>query len=129
MIRRFVVVLAVALVLQGTVFAVYYDDLLFLRRSLPEIAAEPRERFVDHAVTTLGRSRVTVAHLDTIAGGAQAFDLHDLEVTALERRLIATPEDRSARLRLADALRRAGRFPAAEAIYLDILTSSGREQP
>ena len=129
MIRRFLVVLAAALVLQGTVFAIYYDDLLFLRRSLPEIAAGPRETFVDHAVTTLGRRRVTVAHLDTIARGAQGFDLHDLEVTALERRLVATPDDRSARLRLADALRRAGRFPAAEAIYLDILASPGHEQP
>ncbi len=125
MTRRFLTMLALALLLQGTVFAIYYDDLLFLRRPLPEIVAGAPDVFADHADAALGRSRVTVKHLDTIAGGAEAFGLHEVEVTALERRVEATPTDRAVRLRLADALRRAGRLADAEAIYVDILSASG----
>jgi hypothetical protein len=129
MTRRFLAMLAVALLLQGTVFAVYYDDLLFLRQPLPQITAGPADTFAAHATAALERSRLTVRHLETIAGGAQAFELHDMEVTALERRLLLAPDDQSVRLRLADALRRAGRLADAEAIYLDILAASEREHP
>jgi hypothetical protein len=129
MIRGFLLVLVAALVLQATAFAIYYDDLLFLRRPLPEIVSGPKETFISHAVTALGRSRLTVKHLDTIADAAGAFELTDLEVAALERRVRATPSDRVARLRLADTLRRARRFAEAEAIYLDILSSSDRVHP
>jgi hypothetical protein len=129
MTRRFLLAMTAALLLQGTVFAIYYDDLLFLRQPMPEITSGPAERFAEHAVAALGRRHLTVKHLDTIAGAAQAFGLHDVEVTALERRLVAAPEDRSGRLRLADALRRAGRLSAAEAIYLDVLASTENERP
>ncbi|MCC7043972.1 MAG: hypothetical protein IT183_08920 [Acidobacteria bacterium] len=129
MTRRFLTMMVVALLLQGTVFAIYYDDLLFLRQPLPQIAAGPVEAFTGHATAALGRRRLTVRHLETIAGGAQAFDLHDMEVTALERRLVLTPGDSAVRLRLADALRRAGRLAEAESIYLDILAASERAHP
>jgi hypothetical protein len=129
MTRRFLTMMVVALVLQGTVFAVYYDDLLFLRQPLPQITAGPVETFTSHAAAALGRRRLTVRHLETIAGGAQAFELHDLEVTALERRLTVTSGDQAVRLRLADALRRAGRLADAESMYLDILAASERAHP
>lgn len=129
MIHRFLTVLAVALLLQGTVFAIYYDDLLFLRRPLPEIVGGPEDAFVRHAEAALARRRLTARHLDTIAGGASAFGLIEMEVAALERRVLETPLDRPARLRLADALRRVRRFADAETIYLEVLASSGREQP
>ncbi len=129
MIRRFVLVLGVALVLQGTAFALYYDDLLFLRQPLSRITAGSAETFVRHARTSLDRPKLTVKHLDTIADAAAAFDQHDVEVTALERRLTVTPDDWRVRAKLGDALRRAGRFAEAEAIYLALLSSSGIDQP
>lgn len=129
MTRRFLTMMVVALVLQGTVFAFYYDDLLFLRRPLPQITTGPADAFADHAAAALGRRRLTVGHLETIAAGAQAFGLHDMEVAALERRLVLTPGDRALRLRLADALRRAGRLADAESIYLDILAASESAHP
>jgi hypothetical protein len=52
-----------------------------------------------------------------------------MEVAALERRLVLTPGDRALRLRLADALRRAGRLADAESIYLDILAASESAHP
>lgn len=129
MTRRFLTMMVVALLLQGTVFAIYYDDLLFLRQPLPQITAGPVDTFTGHAAAALGRRRLTVGHLETIAGGAQAFRLHDMEVTALERRLVLTPGDRAVRLRLADALRRAGRLADAESIYLDLLAASESAHP
>jgi hypothetical protein len=129
MIRRFLVALVVALLLQATAFAIYYDDLLFLRRPLPEIVGGSKETFAGHAGTALGRNRLTVRHLDVIAAAAEAFGLIDLEVAALERRVLATPSDDAARLRLADTLRRAKRFAEAESIFLDILSSSDRAHP
>ena len=129
MIRRFLVVLVVALLLQATAFAIHYDDLLFLRRPIPEIVGGSKATFISHAETALGRRRLTVKHLDAIADAAGTFGLIDMEVTALERRVVATPSDRAARLRLADALRRAKRFAEAESIFLDILSSSDRAHP
>lgn len=124
MIRRFLLVLFVALVLQGTAFAVYYDDLLFLHRPLSEIVAVAPDEFVRHARAALERRRLTVRHLDTIAAGARAFQLPVVEVSALERRVRMTDENREARFRLADALRRAGRLAEAQDLYLDLLASA-----
>lgn len=129
MTKRFLVVMALALLLQGTVFAIYYDDLLFFRQPMSEITSGSVESFADYAASALDRSHLTVKHLDTIAAGALSFGLRDVEVAALQRRLLAAPADRSGRLRLADALRRAGRLAEAEAIYLDILASTGGGRP
>jgi hypothetical protein len=125
MIRRFAIVMAAALLLQGTVFALYYGDLLYLRQPPDEIASGSVEAFRAHAESALGRDRLTVRHLDTIAEAAQAFGLHDVEVLALDRRTRIPAADRSAHLRLADALRRADRFEDAERIYLGILDGPG----
>lgn len=127
--RGFLCALGAALLLQGTVFAIYYDDLLFFRRPLPEIIQGPRETFVRHAEAALTRSRLTMRHLDTIAEGAGAFELRAIEVAALERRVTANPSDLGTQLRLADALRRAGRLDESERVYLDILAVTGTLHP
>lgn len=129
MIRRFVLILGAALLLQGTAFAVYYDDLLFLRQPLRRITAGSSDTFAGHARAALERPKLTVKHLDTIADAAATFGLHDVEVAALERRLTATPDDWRVRAKLGDALRRAGRLAEAEAVYLDLLSSPGSDRP
>lgn len=127
MIRRFLLIMTAALVLQGTVFAIYYDDLLYLRRPLADIVERAPDDFARQAESALARERLTLHHLDSIAGGAQAFNLGEIEVVALERRVSITPSDRGARLRLADALRRATRLPEAEHLYLELLESAASE--
>lgn len=127
--QRFLISMAVALLLQGGGFAVYYDDLLFLRQPVTAITTGSPETFRPQADTALERRSLTVRHLDTIAESAGAFGMHDIEVRALQRRMSMTPDDRQVRPRLADALRRAGRFGEAERLYLSILKSTGEETP
>jgi pentatricopeptide repeat protein len=52
---------------------------------------------------------------------ADGFGRRDIEIQALERRLELDPDDVQVKLRLADALRRAGRFDDAERMYGDLL--------
>lgn len=119
--RRLALVAMMALAIQGAVFAYYYDDLLFLRQPVDVVASAPTEVFRAHALNALDRTRLTRRHLETIAAAAQRQHAIDIEVRAAERLAHEYRADGSARLRLADALRRAGRFAEAEAIYLDIL--------
>lgn len=126
MLRRFLAIFGLALVLQSTVFALYYDDLLYLRQPVDAIARDAADVFAKHAERALGREHLTRRHLDTIADSAKAFGLHALECTALERRSAGDPADRAVRLRLADAWRRSGQLSRAEAIYLDMLATRGQ---
>jgi predicted Zn-dependent protease len=119
-IKRFLAILIVALALQGTAFAVYYDDLLYLRRPVPTLVGNPRA-FEDNARLALNRASLTRAHLDTIAETARALGDAALEVEALEHRADKDPRDRAVRLRLADALRRAGKYDRAEREYQKLL--------
>jgi hypothetical protein len=130
MIRRFLLGLGLAIALQATAFAIYYDDLIFLRRSVPQIVAGSRETFVRHAEAALVREHITVRHAETIAQAAREFGVTSLEVAALERRVRMSPSDQDVRFRFADALRRNGQFAEAEATYLALLAStSGESRP
>src|SRR5688572_33323643 len=125
--KRFAFILAGALALQGAVFAICYRDLLYLRGPVSAIVAAPPERFVRHATHALGRRQLTAGHLETIASAAAALHQPSLEVRALQRRQEIDRTDRSVRLRLADALRRAGDYAQAEQIYLDLISSVSPE--
>jgi hypothetical protein len=127
--KRFLLVFVVGVLLQASVFAVYYNDLLFLRQPVALIAMGSRDTFTRHAAHALGRAKLTTQHIETIAGAAQAFHLPDLEIRALERRVKDDPASESARLRLADALRRAGQYARAEAIYVALLDGAPRPTP
>ena len=129
MLRRFLLVLAAGVALEAAVFAVYYDDLIYLRQPVGAIAAGSREVFIRHATDALQRPKLTVQHLKTLAAGAQLLRLHHIEVTALERLAEASPTDRPTRLRLGDALRRAGELTRAEAVYVDVLADLSDEAP
>lgn len=128
-IPRFLLVFAIGVLLEASVFAVYYNDLLFLRQPVAAIAGGSRDRFVTQATHALGRSKLTAEHLETIAAAAEALHAPDLEVRALERRAAGDPQNESVRLRLGDALRRAGRYDRAERVYLDLLAGSTGTRP
>lgn len=126
-IRRLVAAFIIAVIIEGAAFAIYFDDLLYLRQSPEVIAAGPADVFERHAARALRRDRVTARHLETMAAAARAFGRYDLEVEALERRAQQTSIDPALKLRIADALRRAGRLGEAEALYLEILDVAARE--
>jgi hypothetical protein len=128
-IRRFVLIFIAGLALQATVFAIRYDDLIYLRRPAGEIASSSPEAFERYATSALDRQELTLTHLDTIAVAARSMRMPDLEVRALERYALGMPGDDGARLRLADALRRAGEYDRAETIYLAVLEATAGEVP
>lgn len=129
MIRRFLLALAAGVALEAAVFAVYYDDLIYLRRPVGAIAAGERDAFLRHATDALRRPKLTAQHLETLAASAQLLRLHHIEVEALERLVRHSPSDRSARLRLGDAYRRAGELSRAETVYVDLLSDLSEEAP
>lgn len=128
-ISRVVCAFIAALLLQGGAFAFYYGDLLYLRRPVADIASGAPGTFARHAADALKRPKLTQQHLETIAAAAERFRLHGLEIHALDRRTAEDPRDRTVRLRLADALRRAGDYSRAERIYSEILESVRKDAP
>ena len=119
--QRFLLVFTTVLVLQSGVFAWQYRDLLYFQQTVAAIRTDQPESFVTHAQTALSRKKLTRQHLDTIAVAADGFGKRDIEIQALERRLELDPEDVQVKLRVADALRRAGRLDDAERMYGDLL--------
>jgi hypothetical protein len=118
---RFALVVGVMLLVEGAIFAVYNRDLLALNRL--SSGGEPGDAgsVQTHAAMALERSRLTRQHLETISSVAQRYTLPDLELQALERLRTGAPDDSGVSLRLADAYRRARRFPEAEALYRALL--------
>jgi hypothetical protein len=126
-IRRLVAAFIVAVIIEGATFAILFDDLLYLRQPPDVIAAGPVDTFERHAADALRRDKLTAQHLETMAAAARAVGRYDLEVQALERRAQQTRTDLAAKLRVADALRRAGRLGEAEQLYLDVLERAAGE--
>ena len=124
-IPRFLTALVIALLIQAGVFAWYQDDLLYFRQPASAIAHDDVQRFTGHATGALARTGVTRQHLDTIADAARSFGQTSIEVDALTKRLALDPSDTTVTLRLADALRRAGKFALAESLYQRVI---GRAQ-
>ena len=118
---RFLIGLAIAMLLQGSVFAVQYRDLLYFRQPVSAIVRDDPTTFESNARTALTRRKLTRSHLDTIAGAAQRFGKTEIEIAALERRLELDPKEAGVRLLLGDALRRAGRFADAEGLYVELV--------
>ena len=118
---KFLIGLAIAMLLQGSVFAVQYRDLLYFRQPATAILKDDPTTFESNARSALTRTKLTRQHLDTIATAAQRFGKPDIEIAALERRLELDPKEASVRLQLGDAFRRAGRFSDAEGLYSDLI--------
>ena len=124
-IRKLILALVMALLAQAGLFAWRYRDLIYLRQPVPAIAKGDGAAFERQATEALARERLTRHHLDTIAEAAAGFGQSKHEIEALRRRLEQDPSDVQIRLRLADALRRAGEFQQAETLYVDVLRRLG----
>ena len=125
---KFLSGLAIAMLLQGSVFAVQYRDLLYFRQPVTAILRDDPTTFESNARSALTRRKLTRQHLDTIATAAQRFGKTDIEVAALERRLELDPKEAGVRLHLGDALRRAGRLSEAENLYSDLSRPGSEKQ-
>ena len=120
---RLAVVLGFALAAQAGVFAWRYQDLIYFRQPVADIAKAPAEEFELYANEALDRSQITFRHLETIADAAVTFKSPVVELRALERAVKVNPNDSRMKLRLADALRRSGSLKRAEALYMEVLKS------
>lgn len=128
-VRRIAAAFIIALIIEGAAFAIHFDDLLYLRQPPEAIVTAGVELFERHASDALRRRTLTIRHLETIAAAAREFGRYDLEVLALERREGQGQPDPALQLRLADALRRAGRLDLAERRYLALINAVEREDP
>jgi len=124
---KFFVTLGLVMLLQSGVFAWRYSDLLYLAQAESVIANSSPETFAQNADAALERTTLTRRHLDTIAAVAKKFNQPSFEVRALWRRVDLDPRDEQIKLQLADALRRSGALAESEALYRDVLRTSGSE--
>jgi Flp pilus assembly protein TadD len=112
---RLLVALAVLVGLEAGIFYVRHADVVRLSRSRTAVVAD--EGFTAAAQSVLARERVSRRVLERVADVAHERRAFDLQVRALERIVAAVPVDGAARLRLAEALRDAGRLDEAERLY------------
>ena len=112
---RLLVALAVLVGLEAGIFYVRHADVVRLSRSRTAVVAD--EGFTEAAQSVLARERVSRRVLERVADVAHERRAFELQVRALERIVAAVPADGDARLRLAEALRDAGRLDEAERLY------------
>ena len=120
-----------ALLVAGEVGVFYVENQDVVAMNQPAEALVIDARFPDAAQAVLARERVSRRVLERVADVAQRRHDVALQVVALERIVSSAPDDSEARLRLAQALREAGRFDEAERIYrqeLQALDDEGDER-
>ena len=113
--RPTITIVAVLLVLELGGFYWQYRDIVLLNRPAEALAAD--EEFPELARAALGRRQISRRTLERVALVAGQRREGDLRVQALERIVASAPEDPHVRLRLAEALRDAGRLDEAERMY------------
>jgi Flp pilus assembly protein TadD len=113
--RRIVAMLGLLVAGEIGVFYVEHRDVVAMNESADALVLDGR--FPDTAQAVLARDRVSRRLLERVADVAQRRHDVALQVVALERIVSSAPGDTEARLRLAQALRDAGRFDEAERIY------------
>jgi thioredoxin-like negative regulator of GroEL len=107
--------LAVLVGCEAGVFYARHADVI--RLSGPRAAVVADAGFAEAAQAVLAREQVSRRVLERVADVAHERQAFELRVRALERIVAAVPTDGEARLRLAEALRDAGRLDEAERLY------------
>jgi len=115
MTMRLVTVLAVFVAVELGVFYWRHHDVVRLSVSRSTVVADAA--FPEAARAVLARDRISRRVLERVADVAHERREFDLQVRALERIAGTYPEDGRVRLRLAQALRDAGRLDEAERTY------------
>ena len=113
--RRMVGMLVLLVAGEIGVFYLENQDVVAMNGSADALVLDAR--FPDTAQAVLARERVSRRVLERVADVAQRRHDVELQVVALERIVSSAPGDTEARLRLAQALRDAGRLDEAERIY------------
>lgn len=131
MLTRFTRLIVLGLLLEALAFAVWNRDVLRIRRHAHEATASAasRDEFTRTANEVLSRKTVTRDTLERVAREAYVLRLTAIEVRALDAGARQSPEDVELRLRLADALRRAGDFSRAETLYQSVLDAPEGAEP
>ena len=112
---RLLGVLAALVTIELGLFYARHHDVVRLSAARDALVADAR--FASTASSVLARERVSRRALERVADVAGARREFALKVRALERIVATVPEDAQARLRLAQAMRDAGRLDEAERLY------------
>ena len=112
---RPLIALGLLVSLEVGVFYVQHHDVVRLSGSRGAVVAD--EGFPEAARSVLARERVSRRVLERVADVARERSEFELQARALERIVEAAPHDTESRLRLAQALREAGRLEEAERLY------------
>jgi Flp pilus assembly protein TadD len=112
---RLLLALGALVSLEVGVFYVRHEDIVRLSGTRTAVVAD--DGFTEAARTALAREHVSRQLLERVADVAHERQAFDLQVQALERIVASVPTDAEARLRLAEALRDAGRLDDAERLY------------
>jgi thioredoxin-like negative regulator of GroEL len=107
--------LAALVCCEAGVFYVRHADVIRLSGTRASVVADAG--FNEAAEAVLAREQVSRRVLERVADVAHERRAVELRVRALERIVAAVPTDGEARLRLAEALRDAGRLDEAEQLY------------
>jgi Flp pilus assembly protein TadD len=126
--RQFLLVVALLGCAELAVFEWRFHDLRYLARPVAALAREPGERFVPQASHALARPTLTRAKLETIAQAAAARNDRDVAIRALTRLAREYPSDARVHIRLADALREAGRLEEANQAYQQAIAAAAIER-
>ena len=113
--NRLLTAFAVFLLVEVGVFYWRHHDVVRLSLGREYVIADPS--FSGAAASVLEEQQVSRRVLERIADVAQVRGERELQIRALERIVEAFAQDTEARLRLAQALREAGRLADAERIY------------
>jgi Flp pilus assembly protein TadD len=113
--RRIALVLGLLVTGEAGLFYVENQDVVAMNESADALVLDAS--FPDAAQSVLARERVSRRVLERVADVAQRRHDVALQVGALERIVSSAPGDAEARLRLAQALRDAGRLDEAERLY------------
>ena len=124
---RLLLALAALVSLEVGVFYVRHADVVRLSGTRAAVVAD--EGFTQAAQAVLAREQVSRRVLERVADIAHERRAFELKVQALERIVAAAPADGQARLRLAEALRDAGRLDEAERLYRAALESDQGGEP
>ena len=118
-VARLLLALAALVCLEVGVFYIRHADVVRLSGTRAAVVAD--DRFTEAAQAVLAREQVSRRVLERVADVAHERRAFELRVRALERIVAAVPADAQARLRLAEALRDAGRLDEAERLYRAVL--------
>jgi thioredoxin-like negative regulator of GroEL len=112
---RLMTVLALVVAVEVGAFYWRHHDVVRLSVSRGTVVADAG--FPEAARAVLARERISRRVLERVADVAHERQEFDLQIRALERIAGTYPDDGQVRLRLAQALREAGRLDEAERMY------------